>query len=95
MLTIVSVLYITVHIISPTTQHSIRLFKFHVIPSFVIDPHKETDKCSLRAFFLHSLVFTNVSQSHVILLILIFLFLVAAFQALLFVLHDSAIALHS
>ena len=44
MLTIVSVLYITVHIIILTTQHSIRLFKFHVIPSFVIAPRKETDK---------------------------------------------------
>lgn len=44
MLTIVSVFYITVHIISSTTQHSIGLFKFHVIPSFVIAPHEETDK---------------------------------------------------
>lgn len=38
---------------------------------------------------------TKVSQSHIVLLILIFLVLVAAFQALLFVLNDSAIALHS
>lgn len=44
MLTIVSVLYITVHSISSTTQHSIILVKFHVIPSFVIAPYEETDK---------------------------------------------------
>jgi len=89
------VLYVTVHI-SSTTQHSIDLFKFHVIPSFVIAPHKETDKkSSLSAFSLSSLVFTKVSQSHIILLVLVFLSLVAAFQVLLFVLHDSAIALHS
>lgn len=72
MLTIVSVLYITVHIISSTTQHSIRLLKFHGVPSLVKAPH----------------------ESHVILLILVSLFLVAAFQALLFVLHDGAVALH-
>lgn len=89
-------LYVTVHIISSTTQHSIGLFKFHVIPSFVIDPLMEIEnKSSLCDFSLCTPLFTKVSQSHVILLILVFLFLVAAFQALLFFLHDSAIALHS
>lgn len=91
MLTAVSVLYITVHVISPTTVHSIRIFKFHIIPSFVKAPHKEINVLVVLSF-LYSL---QECQSHVVLLILVFLFLVAAFQALVFVLHYSAIALHS
>lgn len=54
-----------------------QLFKFHFIPSFVIAPHKETVKFYFSVMFLSQ--FSPKSQSHVVLLILVFLFLVAAF----------------
>lgn len=56
-----------------------QIFKFHFIPSFVIAPHKETVKYKFCFSVMFLSRFSPKFHSHVVLLILVFLFLGAAF----------------